>query len=106
MTGWIIASFAAGFIPAALLVGLYGFRTDWWKSFTGRVLFGLIITTAISYGFTIMVLVWPDFWNDDRGELIRVIVRFVVAAVLWGLLAVFVRAQRRGRRAAEEVDPV
>ena len=96
MRFWITASFVAGLIPAvALLIG-YGLLTDWWKTFTGRVLFGLIAVTAVSYGLSSFTLLWPGFWQGP-GELARVIIRFAVAAVLWGLWAVWVRARRAGR---------
>ena len=101
-TFWITASFIAGLIPAVALFIGYGLLTDWWKTFTGRVLFGLIATITVSYALSSFTLLWPGFWHGP-GELTRVLIRFAVAAVLWGLWAVWVRARRAGRRSGQSV---
>jgi hypothetical protein len=98
VTFWSTASFIAGLVPSLILLILYGALTAWYKTFTGWVLFGLIFVTAVSYGLTSVVLLWPDYWASGPGEPARIIIRWLVASVLWGLLAVFVRSRKsKGR---------
>lgn len=98
MTFWSTASFVAGLVPSAILLVMYGFLTAWYRTFTGWVLFGFIFVTAGGYGLTSVVLLWPDYWRDGPGEPARIIIRWLFASVLWGLLAVFFISRRRGSR--------
>lgn len=94
----IIASFGAGLLPILIFLVLYGLRTRWNESPAGRFLFGMAFTTVISYGLSLLTLMFPGYFNDNHGELIRIIVRFLLAGVSWSLLIVFFRAQNSGRR--------
>lgn len=105
MTFWVTSSFVAGLIPAVALFVGYGLLTDWWKTFTGRVLFGLVVVVLASYLLSTVTLIWRDFWQGGPGELARVVIRFGIAAVLWGLWAVWVRSRRISRQPRDS-EPV
>lgn len=98
MTFWSTASFIAGFVPSIILLVMYGLMTAWYRTFTGWVLFGLIFVTVVSYGLSSIVLLWPNYWRDGPGEPARIIIRWLVASVLWGLLVVFIRSRKSNGR--------
>lgn len=96
-------AFVAGLIPAVLLWVLYGTRTRWWATDAGWVVFALVSVTAVTYLVSAATLLWPEFFaagevpESGPGLWIRIATRFAVAAVLWALFRLFVRAQREDR---------
>jgi len=89
-------SFAVGFVPVAILAVLYGWRTTWKATDTGKAMFLLFTTTAVSYGLSVAVLLIPWF-RGEIGEWVRIVVRVAIGLVLWNVLRVFLKAQRSGR---------
>jgi hypothetical protein len=95
-------SFVVGLVPAAVLWVLYGLRTDWRETQAGRAMFALISVFAVSYLLTVVVLLVPGWFHETAGIWVRIVIRLAVAAVLWNLLRLFLKAQRSGRRAAAD----
>jgi hypothetical protein len=92
----VTLSFVAGAIPAVALFILYGLRVRWEETATGRWVFTLVAITAVSYGTSTVVVLFPHWFHDAPGAWWRITIRFIIAVALWGLLAIFVRAQRSG----------
>jgi hypothetical protein len=99
----VLVSFIAGLIPAIALLLLYGFRTRWTATIAGRAVFALVAMMATSYGLTVLTLVFPEFFLGDDGEWFRIVIRFIIAAVMWNLLLLFFRAQGIGKRRSEQI---
>lgn len=99
----ILVSFIAGLIPAMLLLYLYGVRTAWRATVAGRAVFALVAMMATSYGLSVITLIFPQFFLEENGEWFRILVRFIIAAVMWNLLLLFLRAQGIGKRRSEQV---
>jgi hypothetical protein len=99
----ILISFIAGLIPAILLLILYGFRTAWQATVAGRAVFALVAVLAVSYGLTVLTLLYPEFFLGEGGEWFRISVRAIIAAVMWNLLFLFFRAQGIGKKKSEQV---
>lgn len=97
----LIASFITALVPSVILLALYGFRTRFWSSETGWAFFWLIVVVVASYGLSLVSLIFGEWANSDGGMWVRALSRFGIAAVLWNLLRVFLRAQRRGTLAHE-----
>jgi hypothetical protein len=100
----IILSFIAGLVPTAIFLLSYGIRTKWAESSAGRFLFAMAFTTTVSYSVSLVTLLIPDYFNGTEGEWIRIIIRFMLAAVSWSLLYVFFRAQKAGNRRRHRAD--
>ena len=97
MNALLTLSFVAGLIPATVLFIAYGVFTPWERTSAGRVLFALVAVFEVSYLISVVTLLFPAVFKDtEGGVLIRVVIRFAVAGVLWGLLWLFVRQRRRG----------
>jgi len=97
-------SFVVGLVPVVILWVLYGLRTAWRETQAGRAMFALISVFAVSYLLTVVVLLLPGWFREPAGIWVRLIIRLAVAAVLWNLLRLFLKAQRNGRREAAELD--
>lgn len=98
----VALSFIAGAIPAITLLILYGLGVRWEETATGRWVFTLISITAVSYGTSSVVALFPQWFHDGPGDWWRIIIRFIIAVALWGLLVIFIRAQKRGIREDKE----
>lgn len=102
----IKASFLIGLAPAALLLILYGFRTNWEATSAGRAVFALVSVTFCSYALSTMTLFWPQYFRESQcGVYVRIAGRVIIALVIWNLLFVFLRAQRAGRSAMTNSPP-
>jgi hypothetical protein len=95
--GLVLLSFLAGLIPAMTLAVLYGLKVNWNNSMAGRAIFYLIMVTAASYLLSTVVLAWPHWFTEELGVIFRLVIRFAIAAVLWNLLRLYLRAQKEGR---------
>lgn len=98
VSDWVLlGAFVAGALPANALVVRYWFWTpDWRGTSTGWVLMSLFIVTAISFNLSVLVLLFPDTFKDGGlGLTLRLLIRWSIAAVLWALLVLLLRAQRR-----------
>lgn len=99
MTQFLITtSFVVGAIPAITLLILYGIGVKWEETSTGRWVFTFIAITAVSYATSTAVTLFPSWFHDGPGDAWRIVIRFILAVALWGLLVIFIRAQRRGTR--------
>lgn len=100
-------SWLLGLIPAAVLLGLYLWRIGWPRKSNpaGRAMVGLLTVVNATYVLSVLILVWPWLFLGTGGLTIRIGSRMAVAAVLWNLLRLFLRAQRAGRRADREDAP-
>jgi hypothetical protein len=98
---WLLGSFVAMLVPAVILLVLYGVRTRFWGSATGWAFFWMIVTVVVSTGLSLVSLVWTEWATSTAGYVVRTGSRFAIAAVLWNLLRVFLKAQRSGRLEAE-----
>ena len=93
----LLVIFVLCFIPASILLVGYGLLTRWYSSLEGRVFFGLIATTWTNFLLGLATLAWPDWFGTDGPlEWTRVAGRVPIVVVLWGLVWVFFRAQKRG----------
>jgi hypothetical protein len=91
-------SFVAGFVPVITFFLLYALRTRWYATLIGRVIFTLAATSVASYGISTATRLWPDSLESTHGLLIRVIARFILAAIFWVVLVLFVWTQSRAVR--------
>lgn len=100
----LTVSWLLGLIPALLLAGLYVWRIGWPRADNpaGRAMLALLGVTNVTYLLSVLVLIWPWLFLGPAGLTIRIGSRLAVAAVLWNLLRLFLRAQRAGRRADRE----
>jgi hypothetical protein len=98
-------SFVAGAIPAHLLLVIYGLRVRWRGHPAGWTVFVLFLVMALSYDLSLLALIWPATFKDQTpGVLVRVLGRFLIAAALYGLLALLIRVQRDAARVAGPDD--
>lgn len=104
MTG-TLASFLFGLVPAVLFFGLYALRSNWRGSEVGRAVFSLAAVVAASYLLGMAVLVWPGFFAEPPGYYTRFVLRVVIGLVLWNLVRVVWRAQRRDRASRRPERP-
>ena len=103
----LTVSFVAGLIPAVLFVIQYAWRSEWRATPAGRAIMGLMSVIAGTYSLTVFALIWPAFFLGPAGVPLLIIIRLIIAAVLWNLWWVLRKAQRgdvdRGRRASGPV---
>ena len=91
-------AFAIGAIFGNLLMIQYGLGSRWWRTVTGRVLMALFAVIALSYDLSLMFLLRPEtFREGSTAEIIRLVARFAIDAVLIGMYVLLIRAQRRDR---------
>lgn len=90
-------SFLFGLIPMSAFLAYYGLKTTWYATRIGVVMFFMALTTTVSYCVTLATILFPGFFLGDTGENIRVVVRFALGSVSWGLLGLLVDAQLNGR---------
>lgn len=105
----LTVSWLLGLFPSVLLLGLYIWRTGWptRANPAGRAMVALLGVTTATYLLSVMILIWPWMFRGTGGLTIRIGSRLAVAAVLWNLLRLFLRAQRAGRRMRlERKDPL
>jgi hypothetical protein len=85
-----------GFVPVLLLTIRHGLQTKWRETPAGRSMFYLFASTTFSYGLTLTVLFFPDFFRGEAGEWVRIVLRLLIGAVLWNVYRIFVKAQKSG----------
>ena len=101
---WLLFSFVAGLVPAVLFVVLYGFRSYWRTNPAGRAMFVLALVISTSYLVSVISLAWPEFFtNDPLGIWFRIASRLIIAATLWNLLRVLLRAQKQDKKARSPI---
>lgn len=98
MKDWIIASQVAGFIPMTVLLASYITRVKWETSLAGRWIVSMLVAVNLTYALNVLVVLFPDLFMNNPGNVIRIVLRFIVAAIFWGLLALFYLAQIGNRR--------
>ncbi len=102
MTGHLLLtiSWALGLMPSAGLLVAYIWRVGWPGKDNpgGRAVVALTSVLTMTYLLTVVALVAPSLFNGGLGVTFKVCARLAVAAVIWNLLRLFVRAQRAGRR--------
>jgi hypothetical protein len=96
--------FVAGLVPATLMMLTFGIKTAWWVTAAGRMLFGFVLVTVMSYGLGVVILIWPKVLQPEStvGLWVRIVIRALVAAVLWYMFVVYLATQRRNRKALDE----
>ena len=90
-------SFYAGLIASLIFVVLYGFRSAWRESSTGRAIMALMSIIAVSYSLGAIALVWPALFRNDYAVWIALVLRSAIAITLINMTAVLIRAQSRER---------
>lgn len=94
---WIALPFIAGFIPAVILLVLYGTRTRWYGTIQGRALFSLFLMMVVSYLISLAVILFPEPFSSGFWFVVRNVSRFAIALALWNMLRIFLKAQAAGR---------
>jgi hypothetical protein len=103
--GWLIISFLASFVPSLFFLAGYAFRTRWEDTVAGRVIFFMATVLAISYGLSVLTLLFPTFFHDARGETIRILIRFLLSVMQWSLLWLLFKVQHyRSKSQKEDKD--
>jgi FlaA1/EpsC-like NDP-sugar epimerase len=95
-------SFYAGLIPSLVFVVLYGFRSAWRYSSTGRATMLLMSIIALSYSLGVVALIWPRFFLSDYALWIALVIRVLIALVLINLTLVLIRTQNEDRHDRED----
>lgn len=90
----LTVSFVAGLVPALLFVAQYAHRSDWRGTPAGKAIMGLMSVIAATYTLTVFALIWPSFFLSGTGTVLRIVIRLIIAAVLWNLWRVLRKAQR------------
>lgn len=95
-------SFYAGLIPSLVFVVLYGIRSAWRETSTGRAIMLLMGIIALSYLLGVIGLIWPRFFQGDYALWIALVIRIAIAFVLINLTIVLIRTQNDDRRDRED----
>jgi len=90
-------SFYVGLAASIVFVVLYGFRSSWRYSSTGRSIMALMSIIAITYSLGVVALIWPHFFISDTARWVALAIRVSVALVLINMTWLLLRAQRRDR---------
>jgi hypothetical protein len=99
-------SFYAGLVPSIVFVVLYGFRSSWRRSSTGRAVMALMSIIAVSYALGAVAIVRPQLFANDIALWVAIVFRFMIAAVLINMTAVLIRTQRQqNERFPHDRDP-
>lgn len=92
----LLVVFVLCFIPLTYLLVGYGLLTRWYSSLEGWVLFSLIGASWGNFALGLLTLALPDLFGPGQPlEWTRWVGRIPIILVLWGLVIVFVRAQKR-----------
>jgi hypothetical protein len=86
-------SILAGTVPAVLMLAGYLIHVKWHATSMGRLIVALMSITVVSYVTSSVVVLHPGWFTPGAGDWIRIGIRLAIAAALWAVLAVFVRAQ-------------
>lgn len=102
----LVTAFVAGAIFGNLLWFQYWWRSNWRSTPTGKVMFALFAVIALSYDLSVLALLLPEVFMGGPGEVIRIVARWGIVAVLASLYLQLVRAQRAGRPGPVRADDV
>lgn len=86
-------SILAGALPAVLLLAGYLVHVKWQATSMGRLIVTLMSITVVSYVTSSVVVLHPGWFTPAAGDWIRIGIRLAIAAALWAVLAVFIKAQ-------------
>ena len=95
-------SFYAGLIPSLIFVVMYGVRSAWRESSTGRAIMLLMSIIAFSYLLGVVNLIWPGFFLSDYALWIALVIRVAIALVLINMTIVLFQTQSAERHDRED----
>ena len=90
-------AFYVGATASVVFVILYGFRSSWRHSGTGRSIMALMGIIAIVYMLGVIALLWPEIFFGGSARWITLALRIAIDIVLVNMTLLLLRAQKRDR---------
>ena len=100
----LLISFVAGLVPALVFTGLYAVRSAWSSTAAGRAVMTLMFVITATYLSGVFTILFPEFFRDEPGIFLRIIVRGFCAVALIRMCAVLLKAQQLDHNPRQRVD--